>query len=151
MKRDFKDEINRTFHHFQRVLLKQIKHFFFESESPTLSVTYIIKSLLNRLTRFLYIFYISYYFWMKKENNFQLAKVQPQSVAQLLLDFFFANFGWRCLYKVLLIKKSVQCTFKAKHYCNSSDLKGILLIFKTDWHLNSLKVQKQQFIEMIVA
>ena len=41
---------------------------------------------------------------MKKANNFQTAEVQPQSVAQLLLDFF-ANFSLALLIKVLLIKK----------------------------------------------
>ena len=43
---------------------------------------------------------------MKKANNFQKPKVQPQGVAQLLLDFF-ANFSLPLLTKVLLIKKSV--------------------------------------------
>ena len=44
--------------------------------------------------------------WMKKENNFQIAKVQPRRVAWLLLDFF-SNFGLTLFIKVLLIKKYV--------------------------------------------
>ena len=42
---------------------------------------------------------------MKKVNNFQVAKVEPQGDAKLLLDFF-ANFSLVLLIKVLLIKKA---------------------------------------------
>ena len=49
--------------------------------------------------------------WIKKVNNFQTAKVQPQGVAQFLLDFF-ANFRLVLLIKVLLIKK---CVFKIRN------------------------------------
>ena len=45
--------------------------------------------------------------WMKKANSFQAAKVQPQSVAQLLLDFLPIS-AWRCLYKKAYIKKRVH-------------------------------------------
>ena len=45
--------------------------------------------------------------WMKKANDFQTAKFQPQFVAYLLLDFF-ANFSFVLLIKVLLIKKLVS-------------------------------------------
>ena len=34
--------------------------------------------------------------WMNKVNNFQMEKVQPQGVAQLLLDFLPISV-WRCL------------------------------------------------------
>ena len=49
----------------------------------------------------LLIFYnMSCYFWMitlmKNVNNFQVAKVQPWSVAQHLLDFLTISV-WRCL------------------------------------------------------
>ena len=48
---------------------------------------------------------MSYYFrviaWMKNVNNIQMAKVQPQGIAQYLLDFF-ANFNLVLLIKVLL-------------------------------------------------
>ena len=40
--------------------------------------------------------------WMKKPNNFQIAKVQPQGVVKPFLDFF-ANFSLVLLIKVLLI------------------------------------------------
>ena len=42
---------------------------------------------------------------MKKANNFQKVKVQPQDVAGLLL-IFFANLSLMLLIKVLLIKKA---------------------------------------------
>ena len=44
--------------------------------------------------------------WLKNVDNFQIIKVQPQRVAQHLLDFF-VNFSLALLIKVLLIKKSV--------------------------------------------
>ena len=44
---------------------------------------------------------------MKKTSNYQIEKVQPQGVAQLLLDFF-ATFSLALLIKVLLTKKRVQ-------------------------------------------
>ena len=34
--------------------------------------------------------------WMKNVNNFQIGKVQPQSVAQLLLNFL-PILAWLCL------------------------------------------------------
>ena len=53
---------------------------------------------------------ISYYLlmitWMKKPHNFLKAKVQPQRVVQLLLNFFFANFSLILPTKVLLINKA---------------------------------------------
>ena len=52
-----------------------------------------------------------YYFWittwLKKVNNFQMANVQPQGVAQHLYNFFAANFSLALVIKVLLIKKRV--------------------------------------------
>ena len=52
---------------------------------------------------------------MEKVNNFQIAKVQPQSVAYLLLDFF-ANFS-----RALLIKTACRLIgFMA--YANSNSL-----------------------------
>ena len=42
--------------------------------------------------------------WMKNANSFHLSKVQPQGVAQHLLDFF-SNFRLVLLMKVLLIRK----------------------------------------------
>ena len=42
---------------------------------------------------------------MNKVNNFQTAKIQPQGVAYLLLDFF-ANFSLLLVIKVLHIKKA---------------------------------------------
>ena len=47
---------------------------------------------------------------MKKVNNFQVAKVQPQGVAKHLF-IFFPNFNLAFLIKVLLIKKSVYSYF----------------------------------------
>ena len=44
--------------------------------------------------------------WMKNANNFQIVKVQPQGVAQLLLDFLSISV-WRCLQKCCLLKKRV--------------------------------------------
>ena len=41
---------------------------------------------------------------MKKGNNLQIAEVQPQGVASLLLNFLPIS-AWRCL-NVLLIKKA---------------------------------------------
>ena len=57
---------------------------------------------------FLYIFKnISDFFWMitrmRKENNFQIAKVQPQGVAKFLLDFF--QFQPGLAYKSVAYKK----------------------------------------------
>ena len=47
---------------------------------------------------------------MKKANNFQIAKAQPQGVAKLLLDFLPILVG---LIKVFLIKKrSINCKNK---------------------------------------
>ena len=34
--------------------------------------------------------------WMKKANNFQIAKIQPEGAAWLLLDFLPIS-AWRCL------------------------------------------------------
>ena len=45
--------------------------------------------------------------WMKKANNFQIAKVQPQGVTSLLLNFF-ASFSQMLLVKELPIKKHVD-------------------------------------------
>ena len=41
---------------------------------------------------------------MKKANNSQIAKAQPQGVAQLLLNFLPISV-WHLVIKVLLIKK----------------------------------------------
>ena len=41
---------------------------------------------------------------MKKANNFQIAKAQPQGVAQLLLNFLPISV-WHLVIKVLLMKK----------------------------------------------
>ena len=43
---------------------------------------------------------------MKKANNFQIAKAQPQGVAQLLLNFLPISV-WHLVIKVLLMKKSI--------------------------------------------
>ena len=48
---------------------------------------------------------------MKKANNFQIAKVQPQGVAYCLLNFF-ANFSLVLLIKALLIQTSVCSIFE---------------------------------------
>ena len=42
---------------------------------------------------------------MKRPNNFQIAKVQPRGIAQLLLDFMPVS-AWRCLQKCCLYKKA---------------------------------------------
>ena len=47
---------------------------------------------------------------MKKENSFKIAKVQPQDVAYLLLNFF-ANFSLVVLRKVLPINKRLFLVF----------------------------------------
>ena len=47
--------------------------------------------------------------WIRNANNFQIAKVQPQSIAQHLLNVF-AIFSLALLIKVLLIKKRVPGT-----------------------------------------
>ena len=44
---------------------------------------------------------------MKKANNFQKAKVQPQGIAYVLVNFF-AKFKLTLLIKVLLIKKACK-------------------------------------------
>ena len=61
----------------------------------------------------LYIFQnFSYYFMiitrMKKANNFQITKVQPQGVAQLLL-VFFCQFQPGVAYKCVAFKRVIQC------------------------------------------
>ena len=43
---------------------------------------------------------------MNNANNFQIAKVQPQDVAERLLDFLPIS-AWSLLVKVLLVKKLV--------------------------------------------
>ena len=63
-----------------------------------------------KFTCFLHIFQnTSYYLWMitwmKKPNNFLIAKVQPQHVVQLLVNFF-GNFSLVLIPKVLLINKA---------------------------------------------
>ena len=42
--------------------------------------------------------------WMKKANNFQIAKVQPQGVLLTFCIVFFANLSVALLLKVLLSK-----------------------------------------------
>ena len=44
--------------------------------------------------------------WMNKVNNFQMEKVQPQGVAQLLLDFLPISV-WRCYKSVAYRQKSM--------------------------------------------
>ena len=50
-----------------------------------------------------------YYFWMitwmKKVNNFQIAKVQPQGVAQHLVEIAFRQFQPSVAYKSVAYKK----------------------------------------------
>ena len=48
---------------------------------------------------------------MKKANNFQIAKFEPQGVVYPLLNFF-ATFSLVLLIKVLLIQKSVCSIFE---------------------------------------
>ena len=54
----------------------------------------------DTIVRLLIFQYMSHYFWiitwMRNVNNFQIAKVQPQSVASHLLDFLLIS-AWRCL------------------------------------------------------
>ena len=49
---------------------------------------------------------------MKKANNFQIAYLHPQGIADLLL-MFFSNFSLDLLIKVLLTKKGVINDFVA--------------------------------------
>ena len=59
---------------------------------------------------FAYFLDMFYYFWMitlmKNVNNFQIAKVQSQSVAYHLLDFLPISFNLVFFIKVLLVKKA---------------------------------------------
>ena len=48
---------------------------------------------------------------MKNVNNFKISKVQPQGVAQHLVNFF-TNFSLALLIKVLFMQKSMQSFFK---------------------------------------
>ena len=56
---------------------------------------------------------MSYYFWiitwMKNANNFQIPKVQPQGVAQNLLNFF-CQFQSGVAYKSVAYKKACMCS-----------------------------------------
>ena len=71
----------------------------------------LILIVINHITSFkqMYLFFVHFfrtspinYFWritsMKKVDNFQIAKVQPHGIAQLLLDFLPIS-AWRCLQK----------------------------------------------------
>ena len=64
---------------------------------------------------FVHFLNISYCFrmimWIKKASNFQIAKVQPPSVAELFA-WVFANFGLALLIKLLLIKKACNLPFR---------------------------------------
>ena len=76
--------------------------------------------------------------WMKNVNNFQIAKVQPQGVAQHLLEY---QPGLAYLVKVLLIKpKSIA--YKKSVYVNRSSK------IKTN-HLD--QYQKEEDEEQILA
>ena len=61
---------------------------------------------------------IFFYFWMipwiKKTKNFQITKVQPQGVAELLLNFF-SQFQSDLAYKSVAYKKSVYLKLKKFH------------------------------------
>ena len=59
---------------------------------------------------------------MKKPNNFQIAKVQPQGLISFCL-VFFANFSLALLIKVLVMKKHV--------YLNDVDAKTSLITLNT--------------------
>ena len=51
---------------------------------------------------------------MKKANNFQIAKVQPQGVVWLLLDFYLFQPG--VIYKSVSYKKACKhLTIKSQH------------------------------------
>ena len=71
---------------------------------------------------FLYIFQnISYYFqmttWRKKANNFQVAKVQPQGIAQVLLNFLPIS-TWRCFLKCFYKKACIYAScFINENHC----------------------------------
>ena len=54
--------------------------------------------------------------WMKNANNLWTSKVQPQSIAQHLLNFF-ANFSLTLLIKVILIKNA-----SSEAYCRKTSL-----------------------------
>ena len=50
--------------------------------------------------------------WLKKANNFQIAKVQPQSVAELLLNFLPIS-AWFVAYKSVAYKiRHVESFFR---------------------------------------
>ena len=51
---------------------------------------------------------------MKKANNFQIAKVQPQGVDYILLGFSTISTWRSLLIKVVLIKESVYITLMGK-------------------------------------
>ena len=54
----------------------------------------------DTIVRLLIFQYMSHYFWiitwMRNVNNFQIAKVQPESVASHLLEFLLIS-AWRYL------------------------------------------------------
>ena len=60
-------------------------------------------------------FIMSYYFWMimwmKNVNNFRIAKVQPEGIAQHLLDFLPVS-TWCCLYKYCFYSKAFNSPSK---------------------------------------
>ena len=76
--------------------------------------------------------------WIKKANNFRIAKVKSQGADLLLLDFC-ANFSMALLIKVFLIKKGVyvNCykSFLAKYETVTMEIKRLHVY----WLLKYLK------------
>ena len=61
--------------------------------------------------------------WMKKAHNFQIAKVQPQGVAQHLLDFLLIS-AWRSLQKCCLQKKRAFKRITNNHSLSQQQIKA---------------------------
>ena len=80
---------------------------------------------------------------MKNTNNFQIAKVQPQGVAQHLLNFF-ANFSLALLIKVLSVLEECFGFFETANSQNSRlFLTGFYLFSESNNHYFDRTVEHQ--------
>ena len=64
--------------------------------------------------------------WIKKTNNFQIAKVQPQNVASLLLTFW--QFQPGVAYKSVVYKKNMYSYTKVNVLVLISLFRGMFLV-----------------------
>ena len=93
--------------------------------------------------------------WMKKANNFQIAKVQPQSFAQLLLNFF-AKFIFTLLINKKLKNeedrmKQLKQIFKATvMQIEKALINDHLWMKKVNNNFQIAKVQPQGFAQLLL-